>query len=264
MTGPSSRHAAARTAWVAAQLEKARLLHLDGINFDLEDPIPPGHPLARNYTALVAVTASAFHAAIPGSQVSVDVPWSPFGIDGRSYDWHGLASAADLLFVMAYDMQSQIWGSCVASANSPAALVLRGAQQWLELGIPADKLILGLPWYGYRYPCANPAFAAGQEQLCALPPTPFQGAPCSDAAGDPPASRRFQVWFDSPQSLEAKYALAARLGLRGVGVWHLDCVDYRCSDAACRGETEGMWAALRAFTGAAAGSRQPAKQQTRL
>lgn len=49
--------------------------------------------------------------------------------------------------------------------------------------MPADKLVLGLPWYGYRYPCTNPAFAAGQEQLCALQPTPFQGAPCSDAAG---------------------------------------------------------------------------------
>ncbi len=41
-------------------------------------------------------------------QVSVDVPWSPYGIDGRSYDWQGLAQAADLLFVMAYDMQSQV------------------------------------------------------------------------------------------------------------------------------------------------------------
>lgn len=40
-------------------------------------------------------------------QVSVDVPWSPQGVDGRNYDWAGLAAAADLVFVMAYDMQSQ-------------------------------------------------------------------------------------------------------------------------------------------------------------
>jgi di-N-acetylchitobiase len=39
------------------------------------------------------------------SQVSVDVPWSPFDIDGRNYEWAALALAADLLFVMAYDTQ---------------------------------------------------------------------------------------------------------------------------------------------------------------
>ena len=75
-----------------------------------EDPLPPGDPLAGEYAALVAEVAAAFHAAIPGSQVSVDVPWSPYGIDGRYYDWSGLAGAADLLFVMMYDTQSQVRG----------------------------------------------------------------------------------------------------------------------------------------------------------
>lgn len=42
--------------------------------------------------------------------MSVDVPWSPYDVDGRSYDWLGLAEAADLLFVMAYDIQSQVGG----------------------------------------------------------------------------------------------------------------------------------------------------------
>lgn len=46
-------------------------------------------------------------ASTPAVQVSVDVPWSPHGIDGRNYDWPGLAAATDLLLVMAYDMQSQ-------------------------------------------------------------------------------------------------------------------------------------------------------------
>jgi di-N-acetylchitobiase len=164
-----------------------------------EAPILPGNPLALEFTALVAEAAAAFHAAIPGSQVSVDVPWSPYGTDDRHYDWTGLAEAVDLLFVMAYDTQSQarnndtlgtcaeskalrrhccrlllrmkapsvlstgldavamplvalmtlslqIWGRCVASANSPLALVRRGLQQWLQLGAPRSKLVLGLPW----------------------------------------------------------------------------------------------------------------------
>lgn len=35
--------------------------------------------------------------------MSVDVPWSPYDVDGRNYEWHALAAAADLLFVMDYD-----------------------------------------------------------------------------------------------------------------------------------------------------------------
>lgn len=46
--------------------------------------------------------------AVLGAQVTVDVPWSPYDIDGRSYDFKGLADAADLLFVMMYDTQSQV------------------------------------------------------------------------------------------------------------------------------------------------------------
>jgi hypothetical protein len=42
------------------------------------------------------------------AQASVDVPWSPYDADGRNYDWLGLASAADLLVVMAYDMQAEV------------------------------------------------------------------------------------------------------------------------------------------------------------
>ena len=42
----------------------------------------------------------------------------------------------------------QIWGRCVASANTPAALMARGVDQWLALPAPAHKLVLGLPWCG--------------------------------------------------------------------------------------------------------------------
>lgn len=30
-----------------------------------------------------------------------------------------------------------------------------GLQQYLDIGVPADKLVLGVPWYGYYYPCLS-------------------------------------------------------------------------------------------------------------
>lgn len=69
---------------------------------------------------------------VPALQVTVDVPWSPYDIDGRSFDWQGLAAAADLLFIMLYDTQSQVspalltgtadrqpWQGPVLSAHTP-------------------------------------------------------------------------------------------------------------------------------------------------
>jgi hypothetical protein len=45
--------------------------------------------------------------------------------------------------MMDYDMRSQIFGPCIASANSPPYLVLQGLANFTKLGIPHDKLVLG-------------------------------------------------------------------------------------------------------------------------
>eukprot|EP01026_Neomeris_dumetosa_P080747 TRINITY_DN8984_c0_g1_i4.p1 TRINITY_DN8984_c0_g1~~TRINITY_DN8984_c0_g1_i4.p1 ORF type:complete len:270 (+),score=19.00 TRINITY_DN8984_c0_g1_i4:1-810(+) len=129
-----------RAEWIEEQVQFAIDKFLDGINFDAEREAFSNDPFTQLYAQLVAETAQEFHIRIPGSQVSVDIPWSPYGVDNRYYDWIGLANAADILFVMAYDMQSQIWGRCVASANSPPALINKGIQQFIvELGISPKK-----------------------------------------------------------------------------------------------------------------------------
>lgn len=77
-----------------------------------------------------------------------------------------------------------------------------------------------------------------------------------------------QVWFDDPASLTVKWGVAAELGLRGIGVWNLDCLDYGSKDARVQQQTAEMWAAVRAvvgaFGGAAAaqtGQQQPPHKQ---
>lgn len=82
--------------------------------------------------------------------------WGPYDIDGRNYEWQTLGQAVDIFFVMAYDTRSQIYGPCQASANSPSSISHLGVQQFLDLGVPANKIVLGIPWYGYDYPAATP------------------------------------------------------------------------------------------------------------
>lgn len=57
-----------------------------------------------------------------------------------------------------------------------------------------------------------------------------------------------QVWFDDPESLRKKVAVAANKQLRGVGVWHLDCLDHASQNPAVQAQTRQMWASLQPFT----------------
>jgi hypothetical protein len=73
----------------------------------------------------------------------------------------------------------QILGRCIASANAPLDAVRRSVRQWLELGVPPKKLVLGLPWYAYDYPCeADPVTGKAPTpegvDVCHLKSVPFQ------------------------------------------------------------------------------------------
>ena len=83
---------------------------------------------------------------------------------------------------MAYDEQSQIFGTdCTARANSGLFDTAGGVLAFLKLGIDPDKLVLGLPWYGYFYKCIRTG--SSESDICFIEEVPFRGVNCSDAAG---------------------------------------------------------------------------------
>ena len=205
----------------------------------------------------------------------------------RPSDWRprnsacAFAAAADLLYVMDYDTRSQIFAQCIAGPNAPFPGMVRGVERYLDLGIPPSKLVLGVPWYGYRYPCL-PGTAPGAT-YCPTKQVPFRGVNCSDAAGNEVAyaslmrtlrgasggtgglrrdgstgdpffnslesndtnrtSTVYQYWFDDPQSLRAKYAWARSKGMLGVGPYVLNNLDpiHAANDAV------EMWTAFDTF-----------------
>ncbi|KAK3088727.1 hypothetical protein FSP39_023057 [Pinctada imbricata] len=245
----------ARRMWVKEQLQKTQSNFLDGINIDYEDAIPKDDINVRDgYTQLVSETYETFKNANKNYQVTVDVAWSPSGIDKRFYDYIALSAVTDFLFVMSYDEQSQIHGDCVAGANSGYYKTFKGLEDYLTLPVPRSKLVLGIPWYGYVYPCI---MISEDGRTCKIRQVPFRGVNCSDAAGKEynfsfikqtllnhsTTGRRwdtdtmspyfdfnydnitYQVWYDDPESLSLKYKLAVMSKLRGVGMWNADAVD---------------------------------------
>ncbi|XP_073449739.1 di-N-acetylchitobiase-like [Aquarana catesbeiana] len=260
-----------RSAWIAGKVKLAKTQYMDGINLDIEQPILPNTPEYYALTDLVKETTETFHREIPGSQVTFDVAWNPNCVDNRCYNYSAIAELSDFLFVMSYDEQSQIWTECIARANAPFNQTITGYQQFVNLGIDPKKLVMGVPWYSYDYLCLN----LTEDNTCELEKRPFQGAPCSDAVGrqvpyriimnqvnssltgrlwDDVQKAPFynykdnkgkihQVWYDDPESITLKATYVKKLGLRGIGMWNGDLLDYS-DDPVAQQQTKAMWKAL--------------------
>ncbi|XP_030850869.1 di-N-acetylchitobiase [Strongylocentrotus purpuratus] len=264
----------ARIEWVMSKVEFAVINHLDGINLDIEFALTKEE--APLLTSFVQMTTEVFKQSIPHSQVTFDVAWSPDCIDLRCYDHKAIADTVDFVFVMSYDEQSQIFGDCIAKANSPYDQTAQGVEAFLKLGIPAKKLVLGVPWYGYNYKCLT----VSETDVCTIPEVPFRGVNCSDAAGNQKSfvnvmkllvlnsttgrkwnatykapyfdyknsetGEAYQVWYDDTQSLQLRYDYAKKMGLYGVGPWNADLLDYG-NDPIGRNQTDAMWSAMATF-----------------
>lgn len=59
-----------------------------------------------------------------------------------------------------------------------------------------------------------------------------------------PSGQLHQVWYDNPRSISLKAEHIPQYGLRGIGMWNADCLDYS-GGAVAKQQTEEMWKALK-------------------
>ncbi|KAJ7332549.1 hypothetical protein JRQ81_014729 [Phrynocephalus forsythii] len=262
----------ARADWIKEKIDLAKKQYMDGINIDIEQRVKKRSAKYDALTALVKETTETFHKEIPGSQVTFDVAWSPECIDHRCYNYSAIATCCDFLFVMSYDEQNQMWSHCVAAANAPYKQTLSGYDRYIRMGINPKKLVMGVPWYGYDYTCLS----LSEAHVCSLAKIPFQWFSCPRASALQVPYRTImkqengslsgilwdeenkapyleyqdangtfhQVWFDNPKSISLKAAYVKEHGLRGIGMWNANCLDYS-GGSVPQEQTEAMWEALR-------------------
>ncbi len=200
--------------------------NLDGVNFDFEGQ---GSGDQAGLDTLIAQVSAALKAADGHWQVTMDTYASSAGDPGGFYDIAGLAPSVDAFFVMAYDMN--------ASTPSPTAALtgsgftdLDALQEYTSV-VPAAKVILGVPYYGYDWPTSGPGLGA----TATGPRTPLSYSQV--VAGNHPVywdpatqtawtsyqvgTQWHQTWFDDPTSLALKAQLAGLFHVAGLGVWAL-------------------------------------------
>lgn len=130
-------------------LVQARGAH--GVNIDFE-AVPSSQ--SANLTAFMLDLCNQFHTAIPNGEVSIALPsvdWS------NTFDVQAMSTCVDQFFIMGYDYYYS--GSAQAGPTDPLYSMVstynynhsKSITYYLNRGVPANKLCLGLPYYGREW-----------------------------------------------------------------------------------------------------------------
>lgn len=201
------------------------LYELDGINLDFENMYLEDK---EAFVAFVRELAPLLHEK--GRVLSVDVTFhSQSETWSLCYDRKKLAEAADYIIVMGYDEHGG--SSPVAGSVSSLPWVESGLQRMLE-EVPADKLLLGIPFYtriwtekaggdgtikvtsrAYSMPAAEKWLKERGAQVT------FDQKSGQNYAEVREEGVKYRMWLEDSHSLAKRIELMKKYHLAGIAAW---------------------------------------------
>lgn len=230
----------AQDRWIVELVDLVDGIGADGVNVDVE-ALPAEHVL--DYATFVGRLRTALRERVPDGQVSVA---TQANAAGAAMAAAAATAGADRIFLMGYDYRVP---ASDVGASAPIDRLDGGDKDLVwsldlygALGVPTERLLLGLPLYGVTWPVIgpgvgspatgrgdvwvprhnlrvfdDPAFAPAYEPIESVE---FYAVPAEgSSATDPPEGGWNAVYYDSPRSLTPKLALADARGLAGAGFW---------------------------------------------
>ncbi|MBB6425280.1 glycosyl hydrolase family 18 protein [Sphingopyxis sp. JAI128] len=211
-----------RTGTVAALVDLADTLGLDGVDIDIEAALLTEIDQAGDYTPFIVALSDAMKAR--GKLLTCATASYEGGmIPVRSIPYF------DLVNVMSYDAIGPSWGEA-GTEHSSYAMAARDLDLWLARGVKRERLVLGVPFYGYGFG-GEKANWSYRELVAAH----GLNATKADVIGKLCAGCRY-VTHNGPATIEEKARLAAEKA-GGVMVWELsqDTPDHTLTKAIARG-----------------------------
>ena len=150
------------------------------------------------------------------------------GILYEAHDYAAMGAAADYLLVMTYE-----WGYTYGPPMAVAPLPnVRSVLDYAVTEIPREKLLMGIPTYGYDWPLpfrqgVTAARSLSNPEAVALARQYDIAILYDETAQSPyfyytdPSGTEHAVWFEDARSLSAKLRLLAEYPLHGAGFWNL-------------------------------------------
>lgn len=181
------------------------------------------------YTEFVRLYAEQMHRA--GYTVSVALaPKTSAEQKGLLYegiDYRALGEVADHVLVMTYE-----WGYTYGPPMAVAPIdKVRQVIEYAVSEIPAEKIMMGIPNYGYDWPLPYERGVTRAQSLGNVEAVQLAVRQNAEIQFDEVAQTPFftyisegmlhEVWFEDVRSLQAKFDLIREFGLRGPGYWQL-------------------------------------------
>ena len=244
--------AARRAAFAQSCVDFLVEQELDGIDLDWEYPVSGGLPGTihrpqdgKNFTLLLQALRTQLdrQGRRDGKRYYLTIA----GAAGSDYlgkiEPKAVAELVDHVFLMAYDIHGP-WDR-YADFNAPLYTpseaspqyqnsVYDSIQRYLQQGVPADKLVLGMPLYGYCYQGAgsqNNGLYSRYTSASSVPYRTLVSRYLNDSSYRQLRHEEAQVpylygngsfvTYEDPQSMAAKGSLAREEGLGGIGFWEI-------------------------------------------
>lgn len=144
--------------------------NFDGINIDFEYAGTPDQNTKNNFSLLVKDLSLACKKKNPSCEMSIDV-FADSAVNNRLWDYAQITRHLDYVIIMAYDYYrasstqagpvAPLRGVCSDfQTDRPTCLtydVARAIADFTKV-VPAEKIILGVPYYGYQWQTASNSF----------------------------------------------------------------------------------------------------------
>ncbi|RLD46818.1 MAG: hypothetical protein DRI94_14450, partial [Bacteroidetes bacterium] len=205
----------------------------NGVNIDFEG-VPSSQ--SANLSNFMTNLCTQMHSQIPGSQVSICL----YAVDwGNVFDFSVLDQYVDYYTIMGYDYY--YGGSSTAGPTSQLYTMAsfdynlsNTITNYIHRGASRNKLILGLPYYGFRWQTdastvpANTT-SSGSAVTITTVKNNSSGNYSNPAIEHNSLSKYYvyndgnwnQCWVDDEETMKYKYQLVLQQDIAGIGIWAL-------------------------------------------
>ncbi len=188
-----------RTEFVAKLVTYVKAHDFDGLDVDIEGP-----SINKDYGAFITELGAAMRAEGKLLTAALSRGYGGANVPGSVFEWF------DFVNIMAYDGAGP-WDRNSPGQHSSLSFAKENVSYWLGRGLPKEKAVLGVPFYGYGF---GKDFRKGDYAYSAIVAA-HPGAEMKDETGE-------TIWYNGIPTIQAKVRFSKEQGLAGIMIWSLD------------------------------------------